>query len=279
MLAHHSPARHTSVVGRGHGRHTRHPLHDLKAAFAAVLPTVPEVGGGHGVFGKPRGEGRHPPRRLAEGKVGRAVLGLGVDGAVGGNSKENGGQHIEAVVKGDKMLTAPRDRARLADLLRGVEFREELTLENVPATLEPGLPQAVGQAFELLDVLGEGFGQCAVVVDPGGNEKVVLGALAVAEESVDKKPLDPSVTDAAGVAGQVDPLWKAVDAAQAGLEHRKVVFAELGGLVDGDHVVFLTLITQSVPPRGAVAEIYPAFVWEKDATLGLAVGHKAVKLA
>ena len=62
------------------------------------------------------------------------------------------------------------------------------------------------------------------------------------------------MTDAAGIAGKIDPFGKIIAPSQTGLENRKLMFAQLRCLVDGDDVVLLTLIPQQISVAGAVTE-------------------------
>ena len=84
------------------------------------------------------------------------------------------------------------------------------------------------------------------------------------------------MTDASGVAGQIHPAGIRTDASQTGLQNRKLIFAQLRCLVDGDDVVFLPLITQNVAVCRAVTEGDRASVGKGKSLFAFAVGEKPV---
>ena len=112
---------------------------------------------------------------------------------------------------------------QLAAVLRGrlhvrldAEILKELSLEDVPASVEPSLSELRRQALELLQVVRVFLHECPVVRDQGLDEAVLVRLLALAKAPVEKEALDPGVALAAGIAGVVDALGKVVGASDAG---------------------------------------------------------------
>ena len=72
---------------------------------------------------------------------------------------------------------------------------------------------------------------------------VLLRVVAVLLElPVNEQPLHPPVADAAGVAGEVHPLWKLVHAAQAAAQEVETPLGKLRGLVDENPVIFQAVV-------------------------------------
>ena len=65
---------------------------------------------------------------------------------------------------------------------------------------------------------------------------------------------------------------------QTGLENRELIFAQLRCLVDGDDVVFLTLIAESISSVCAVPKLDAASVWKRDQLFGVAVREERAVL-
>ena len=85
------------------------------------------------------------------------------------------------------------------------------------------------------------------------------------------------MSDATGVAGQIHTLGEIPNASQTGLKNRKLIFAQLRCLVDGDDVVFLTLIAKGVPVRCAIAKGDAASVREGEALFAFPIGQERRK--
>ena len=100
--------------------------------------------------------------------------------------------------------------------------------------------------FELSGVIGTGFEKRVIVVHNGGDEMIVKRILADTEFAVDKKTFHPSVSDAARITSKINPLWKFVDASQTSLKNRKLIFAQLRSLINGNDVILLSLVAQNV---------------------------------
>ena len=79
------------------------------------------------------------------------------------------------------------------------------------------------------------------------------------------------MSDASGIAGEVDTSREIPSTTQTGLEDRKLIFAQLRCLVDGYDIVFLTLIAERVALGGAVTEDYTASVFESELAVALTV--------
>ena len=85
---------------------------------------------------------------------------------------------------------------------------------------------------------------------------------------------------AAGVAGEVHPLGKVVDAPQARGELPHPLLPQLGTLVQKDHVVLRALIAVHVAVAGAVAELQGGAVEKAEHPLGGPVlGHLVKRVA
>ena len=130
------------------------------------------------------------------------------------------------------------------------------------------------QALELPYIVGSRTQQHTVVVHRCGNKRIVGGALSLAVVALDKQTTHPCVPDAAGVAGQINTAGIVPRAAQTGLKDRKLIFAQLRCLVNGNNVVFLTLIPENVAVRRAVAEPYRRPAGKGYALFVLTVAHK-----
>lgn len=141
-------------------------------------------------------------------------------------------------------------------MLCGVEFGKELPLKHIPPAEKPRVAHPGRQALELPYIVGSRTQQHTVVVHRCGNKRIVGGALSLAVVALDKQTTHPCVPDAAGVAGQINTAGIVPRAAQTGLKDRKLIFAQLRCLVNGNNVVFLTLIPENVAVRRAVAEPY-----------------------
>ena len=274
VLAHKSPAGNTSVVSRTHRRHTGGLLHYLKAAFARVLPTVPKVGRGNGKFNVlTSAKLRNTNSRFAERQIRRAEFVGDVNSAVRIGDADIRGEHIEAVVEGNDRVSCAWDGVFCADVPRFVEFGEELPFENVPFTVKPSLTKSRRQSFEPAHIVGIGAGENSVVEDGRGDEGVIVGILAAAVFAVDEEPLYPSVTDSAGVAGEIHTPRAVPSASQTSLEDGKLIFAQLRCFVEGYYVVFLPLIAKGVALGGGVAEGNGASVFKAECAVALAVGE------
>ena len=152
-----------------------------------------------------------------------------------------------------------------------VPLRKELPGEHVPASVEPGLPQLVGEALQPLHIGPVGLHERGVVVDLRGDEAVLLRPLPLPVAPLDEEPLHPGVAHPAGVAGEVEPLGKVVHAPQAALEGLELILRQLGGLVEKDAVVLLPLVAQHVALRVAVAKAQRAAVGKEKGTVFLPV--------
>lgn len=274
IFAHQPPAGNAPVVGGSHRGHPGDRLHYLKAAFSAVLTAVPEVGRGDGKIdllisaelGKPQG-------CLAEGESGDAELVGDVDPALPVANTDIGGEHIEAVVEGKDASACAWDGAFGANVTCLVELGKELTLENIPFAVKPGVTESRRQGLKSSHVVGVGAGENAVVKNRGGDKGVVLGGFTEAIIAVDEKPFDPGMTDAPGIAGEVDTPREIPSASKTSLEDSELILAQLRCFVDGNNVVFLTLIAEGVALCGAVAEDYTASVFESELAVALTVGE------
>ena len=96
--------------------------------------------------------------------------------------------------------------AQAVGVMRGTvgELLEHLPLVHVPVALEVRPPLMLRQGFQAADVVGVGGHQHLVVVHAGGDKAVVLGALSLAVDAIDEKPLDVGVAHPAGVAGVIN---------------------------------------------------------------------------
>ena len=272
IFAHQSPTGNAPVVGGTHRGHSIDRLHDLKSAPSAVLTAVPKVGRCDGKFNV-----------FASAEVGDLCGGFSesqsrcaefvgdVDPAAGVANTDVGGEHIKTVVEGDNAVACARDGVIGANVARGIEFGEELTLENIPFAVEPRVTESRRQGLKPSHVVGIGAGENAVVKNRGGDEGVIVGIFAEAVIAVNEKSFDPRMSDASGITGEVDTPRDFPSASQTGLEDSKLIFAQLRCLVDGYDVVFLTLIAEGVALGGAVTEDYTASVFESELAVALTV--------
>ena len=155
-----------------------------------------------------------------------------------------------------------QQRFDLHALLRGLcrvgcvaEFLEKLPLEDVPAPVQPRLPQFGRQRLQLLDVVGLLGHEHLVVRHQRLNKRVVIGVFALLEFAVDEYPLDVGMPLAAGIHGVINPLGKAVRASQTRADGLHLVLGQLRGLVEVDHVVFHALEPVHVAVLGAVGKV------------------------
>ena len=92
--------------------------------------------------------------------------------------------------------------------------------------------------------------QPLVVVDVGLDKDVILGPLGVLVVAVYKKPLEPGVPHAAGVAREIHPRWEVLGhqtGRTVGFRHGgKHDLRELRALLEENDVIRLTLILQEV---------------------------------
>ena len=141
------------------------------------------------------------------------------------------------------------------------EFLEELALVHVPVAVEPGFPLLGRLGLQLLDVVRLLFHEGLVVRHQALDEHVIRRVF-VRSEPAFLQPLDVLVPRPAGVAGHVHAFGKAVGPAQAGHDGFDLVFRHLGGLVNGDHVVFVTLNFHQIAVLSAEHELDAAAVGE-----------------
>ena len=223
VLPQNSPAGDAAIVGRDHRRHAVDLLHDLKSAFSGVLPSVPKIRRGHDKFHRIAFAKRcNFFCRLAQGQILLTVFPEHIKVAGGIGSEKEGRQHIESVVQSGKKGQGSGNfsRADHMEILR--ELREELPFEHIPAAVQPGLAQTCGQAFELVNIIRVACKKNRIVVHLCRDKAIVLGALSFAVFPVDKEPLDPGVSQASGIAGQVDPFGIILNATQTGLKNSKL---------------------------------------------------------
>ena len=163
----------------------------------------------------------------------------------------------------------------MLDKLKAVENRfEELCFKSEQPDFYNDPKKAaklLRERLQLANVIGICLQEDRIVVDKSGDELVVVRVFLLAEDAVDKQSFHPSVTDPTGITGQIHTTWKSFRASQTGLKDRKLIFAQLRCLVDGDDVVFLTLITESVASACAITELYTTAVWQRYLLFGLAV--------
>ena len=167
---------------------------------------------------------------------------------------------------------------RRGEIGREAEVLEELSLEDVPAPVAPGLPELGRQGFEPAHIVRISLHQRVVVGDEGLDEAVLVGVLARAEAPVDEEALDPAVPLAAGIAGEVHALGEVVDAAHAGAQALHLLLGLLGRLVDEQHVHLAALKAQGVALVFQIAEEDAAPVGEGDGLLSLVVDGDAFLL-
>ena len=171
----------------------------------------------------------------------------------------------------------PRAHAELR--IRGQpQVLEELALEDVPFSVEPGIPQLRRQALQLPHIVRLALHEGFIIRDQALDEAIVLRDLPGLVLAVDEEPLDVAMADTAGVAGIVDPLWKVIDTAQGSHDLPDPFLPQLGGLVQEDHIIFRALILVQVPVRGAVAEADGAAPGEIEHPLRLHIPGDAGKL-
>ena len=135
-----------------------------------------------------------------------------------------------------------------------LELRKIVTAERVPVAVSVCIPDVLRERGEHCKILlaAVAFHQSRVVGNKGLNELIVVGVLVFLgigtvglELTVDEQPLDPTMSNAAGVHRQSELLRYAIDTTQTAAEKPELLLRELRRLVHEYPVKFLTLILVS----------------------------------
>ncbi|MPM31070.1 hypothetical protein SDC9_77623 [bioreactor metagenome] len=219
---------------------------DIRRRASRLLPPVPHVGRRDGKlndFVLSR-ECAHGERRVGKIEVLLAVLPVHPDSLVAVDGRPVAGEEVEPVVKNPVARPQRGDREGLTGVHSAFEFAEELPRQRVPVAVPVRGPNVLGQQVQKGDIIGPlSDGKCGVVVHRRRNEEVVVRVLfRKVVLPGDEEPFHPGVSDTAGVAGQVHAFGDSVCSPQAGPQRAEFILGEVGGLVDEDPVVFLSLI-------------------------------------
>ena len=159
-------------------------------------------------------------------------------------------------------------------MLRSIhKVLKELTLEDIPATMEPRLTQFGRQRLQFGHILRVGLHHGLVVLHQSLCEAVVLRNLFIIILPCDEQTLDVVVTHAAWVAGVVGSLGQSV-----GLTHSKVdlldpLFLELRSLIYEDDIILSALILVQVTVIGTVAKPDGAAIGEGEHLVRLVISR------
>ena len=109
IFAKQSPAGDSAIVGGKHGGHSADRLHDLKAAFSAILTSIPEIGRENGKFdGEAFAQRDNLGGSLGQRQIGTATLAKNVEISLGIDAHQKSRQHIKAVI--DRREVTQRSR-------------------------------------------------------------------------------------------------------------------------------------------------------------------------
>ena len=173
-------------------------------------------------------------------------------------------------------------RERLADVRLAPELGEILSLEHIPVTVQHRPLAVLGQILERVHIIRAVVHQRLVVIHIRLNKDVVFRLLGLFVFAVDEQPLEPGMTDAAGVAGEVHPRREVLRhqaGRTVGFRHSgKHVLWELRTLLQKDNVIRLTLILEQVAVMPAVAELKPCPVGKDKRLVCAVVLGNAVQL-
>ena len=167
----------------------------------------------------------------------------------------------------------PAQGVRIPFVRRGIgaEVLEKLSFIDIPAPIEPGVPEFGGQLGQGVPVAGLAGHQGLVVGDQGLNKGVVLGIFPGAEVPVHKQPLEIAVGGAPGVQGVVGPFGVGIGSPDAGVNLPQPGLRHLPGLVGEPNVVLRPLILGQIPFAVAVAKPDGGAVGEGEHLFGFVV--------
>ena len=162
---------------------------------------------------------------------------------------------------------------------RLAQLREVVPAERVPVAVPVGPAQALRHGREHPQIARRGLQQRRVVLHRRGDERIVVWVLVLLRVfavlyvlPVYEQPLDPPVTNPAGVAGDVHPLWYVVHASQQPAEELEGPPCKLRGLVEENPVVLLPVVLQLAGLARPVPEVDDAAVDEIDGVQRAVVG-------
>ena len=151
-------------------------------------------------------------------------------------------KHIQAIVK-CPVLRPPRVNGDIVHNMGPVgELGEIAAGQRIPVAKTVRRSDVLRQSIQLFDVVGRRFQKVDIIFDRCLEECVIIGVFIVHEIAGDKQPLDPLMTDAAGVRRHVHPLRERRSATAASRNAAELLFCKLCRLFNEDPVVFLALV-------------------------------------
>ena len=165
------------------------------------------------------------------------------------------GKHIKPVVNGAEIFPFGHF-GRLGTGMNGIiEFLKKLTRKRIPVAEKPGVSYILRKIFKTADIIRIAFQQCVVVINRRENKFIIIGIFTRFVFATDKKPLDPTVSYPAGVAGEVHSLGKIVYAPDRCREHFEHLFGNLRSFVYGNNIVLLPLILPDIVLAAKISEL------------------------
>ena len=159
------------------------------------------------------------------------------------------GEQVKAVVKAAVSGPVLRDLEGPRCVPVVPELGEVVSADCVPVAVSVSPSQILRHVRQILQIQWRAFKQPLVVLDRRKDERVVLRVLVpfgIVRVSVivpvDKQPLDPRMSHAAGVARQIHPFRVRRRTAKAAAQEVKRTLCELRRLVNEDPVVLQTVV-------------------------------------